>query len=251
MQFTGASGGGALPAKGVGIVDVVTPNPGYSLHAHIGELITNKKSTLADLHPQNPKLVEVIEKSFPKFLQKTRIGKVLMEAVISSVEGAQNAFYSPNAKRVILNSNEFGISAFHEMGHAINHNCSKFWKVMQKMRTPMGLLGTTAATVALFKRKKVEGEEPKNAFDKATTFVKNNVGKIVTLSFVPIIAEELKATQRGNKLAAKVLSKDMLKKVKKGNALGAATYVSAAIFSGAGAFLASKIRDKIAKPKEV
>lgn len=171
--------------------------------------------------------------------------------MIEAIKAGKNACYIPKTKQVVVNLEKFGLSAFHEMGHAINHNCSKLWSCMQKMRMPMMALSSLFTLTALFKRKKADGEKPKNGFDKATTFIKNNVGKLVTLSFVPIVAEELMASHRGNKMAEKVLSKDMLKKVKLSNKLGAITYVTTAVATGAAAFVASKVRDKIAHPKEV
>ncbi len=136
------------------------------------------------------------------------------------------------------------------MGHAVNHNCSKLWKCVQKIRQPMLCVAGLMTSIALFKRPKAEGEQPKNGFDRATTFIKNNIGKLVTLCLVPIVAEELKATQRGNKMAKNVLSAEMFAKVKKFNKGGAVTYMSMALAMGLGAFVSTKIRDKIAKPEK-
>lgn len=87
-----------LPAKGANIVNVVTPNHSYTLIEHLQELLNNKNVTLAELHPENPKLVETVEKSFPKILRNSFLGKIYMENIIASVEGGMNAFYSPKQK---------------------------------------------------------------------------------------------------------------------------------------------------------
>lgn len=238
-----------LPRKGVEFIEVAPPPESSNLIENIRQLLTKEK-TLEELHPKNPKLVKVFENATPKYIRKIPFFKdAYQELLISTMENGNNACYLPKGKKVIVNTQNLGLSAFHEMGHAINHNCTKFWKIMQKSRTPMKRLGGLFALTALFKRKKLEGEEPKNIFDKATTFVKNNVGKLVTLTFIPMVAEELMASRRGNKMAAQVLPKDMLKKVKMSNRLGAVTYITAAVVSGAGAYLASKVRDNIAKPK--
>lgn len=244
-------GGGALPAKGVEFINVATPKENRDLFKNIMRIFKDDKIKFSDLHPENKPLAEAIDKAVPKWMKVLPFSKAKLEIAISMIEDGQNACYLPKGKKVLINTEKLGLSAFHEMGHAINHNCNKFWKVMQGARTPMKFLGSAFALTALCKRQKVEGEQPKNAFDKATTFVKNNVGKLVTLSFVPMVAEELMASRRGNKMAAKVLPKDLLNKVKTSNRLGAATYITAAIASGIGAHLASKVRDKIAKPKEV
>lgn len=59
------------------------------------------------------------------------------------------------------------------------------------------------------------------------------------------------ASHKGEKLAKKVLPKDMLKKVKITNRFGAATYIGTAILAGTGAWAGSKVRDMIAKPKQI
>lgn len=170
---------------------------------------------------------------------------------LEAIKKGKNAGYVFETKQVLVNVDKIGLSAFHEMGHAANQNFSKFWKSMQGLRMPMQNLSGLFMLTALLKRKKAEGEEPKNEFDRATTFIKNNVGKLVALTFVPIIAEELRATHNGNKIAEKVLDKGMLKKVKNFNKVGAMTYIVGAILAGLAAVAGSKIRDAIAKPKEI
>ncbi len=170
---------------------------------------------------------------------------------IRLIKYGYNAGFNPKNNSVCINVEKMGTSAFHEIGHAINYNSSKFWRVMQKMRGPMMLLGALIPTIALFKRKKAPGEKPQGVVDKVTTFIKDNVGKLTALSFVPIIAEELKATARGNVLAKELLSPELFKKVVKSNKLGALTYVATAVATGVGAYLANKVRDAIAKPKKI
>ena len=170
---------------------------------------------------------------------------------LEAIKKGKNAGYIFETKQVLVNVDKIGLSAFHEMGHAVNQNFSKFWKSMQGLRIPMQNLSGLFILTALLKRKKAEGEEPKNGFDRATTFIKNNVGKLVALTFVPIIAEELMATHNGNKIAEKVLDKAMLKKVKNFNKVGAMTYIVGAILAGLAAVTGSKVRDAIAKPKEI
>ena len=179
------------------------------------------------------------------------VAKIKSELYGVMFENGYNAAFLPKGNNIVYNADKLGASVFHEMGHAINKNQSRFWKGMQKLRAPMMIAGSVIPTIALCKRKKVEGEEPKNIVDKTTTFIKNNAGKLTTLAFVPIIAEELKATQRGNKLAKQFLSKDAFKKVKATNRLGAASYIGTAILAGAAATVGSKVRDKIAKPKQI
>lgn len=167
------------------------------------------------------------------------------------VKRGDNAFFAMNSNTIGVNMKKLGTATFHEMGHAMNRNCSKVGKLLQKMRTPAMALGALIPLIGLCKRKKAEGEEPRGFFDKVTTFIKNNVGKLTTLAFVPVVAEELMATAKGNKLAKKVLSPDMFKKVVKTNRFGAASYIGVAVAAGVAAWAGSKIRDAIAKPKQI
>lgn len=244
MQTTG------LNDKGVRVIDVKTPTSSGTLFENLSKLFTREK-TLEELHPENKKLVDALNNAMSAFERESILGKAQAEYFIKMFEYGDNACFLPKGNKIIVNIEKLGSSAFHEMGHAINRNMSTFWKGMQKLRMPMMITSGALSLLALCKRPKAEGEQPKNGFDKATTFIKNNVGKLVTLSFVPIIAEELKATSRGNKLAKQLLSPEIAKKVKTTNRYGAISYVATAVISGFSAFVANKVRDKIAHPKEV
>jgi len=172
---------------------------------------------------------------------------------VNMVKEGFNAGFSPIGNKIIINTEKLGLAGFHEIGHAINFNNSKFWKALQCYRVaqiPIALAGALSLT-ALFKRKKVEGEEPHGTFDKITTFIKENVGKLTLLTMVPVVAEEIKATMRGNKLAKEILSPENYKKVVKLNRYGAMTYIGMTLLMSGGAYLANKIKDSIAKPKKI
>lgn len=217
-----------------------------------GDLFSDVLSETAEHLPEaNKKLGEAISKEMPGWFRNTFLGKVYRKILQSTFERGDNAAFLPKTNRIGVNIDKLGASTFHEMGHAINRNMSTFWKGMQKLRGPAMITGSVLTLTALIKRKKIEGEEPKTKFDKVTTFIKNNVGKLVTLSFVPIVAEELMASHRGNQMAKKFLPAEMFKKVRMTNRLGAATYIIAGIGAGLTAFTASKIRDLVAAPKKV
>ncbi len=59
------------------------------------------------------------------------------------------------------------------------------------------------------------------------------------------------ATYRGNKMAKKVLSPELFKKVQKTNRFGAMTYIATGVGAALAAVVGSKVRDAIAKPKEI
>ena len=118
--------------------------------------------------------------------------------------------------------------------------------------TPFCLVTLEGVTgIALCKRKKVDGEKPKGFFDRVTTFIKNNVGVLSAGAMLPVLAEELKATSRGNKLAKQLLSPENYKKVVKSNRWGATTYALAVVGAGLAAHFANKVKDKIAAPEKI
>lgn len=198
------------------------------------------------------KIVEPEFRTMPlsknKFLDKI---VELQQPAIGATRGRNAVFYMDGSNRIMLKKSKMGTAGFHEIGHAINRNTSKFWKTMQNMRYPGMALTSVILLTALLKRKKAEGEEPKGIFDKATTFVKENAGKLSMLVSLPMLAEELKASSRGNKLAKQVLSPELYKKVAKTNKYSAMVYISGTLVAGLAGYLASKTRDAVAHPKEI
>lgn len=188
--------------------------------------------------------------NYPKL--KEKLIDLKLVGLKEAAEG-RNAFFNPHTNAILINPKgkmQFGI--FHEVGHALNLNSSTLGKILQKSRTPfIAVLGGLAMFTALFKRKKAEGEKPEGTFDKATTFVKNNCGKIAFLGMTPILIEEAMATFKGEKLAKQLLSPDKLKELKTLNRKAYVTYAAGALALGAGTWLLSFIRDKIAAPKKI
>lgn len=255
-----------LKEKGVEILDV-KPSDNFKIPGFLkpftfrpmgegpsqnGRGFTNTLSDVAENIPEpNKKLSEAISKEMPGWFRNSFLGKTYRNILQYTFENGDNAAFFPKTNRIGVNIDKLGASTFHEMGHAINRNMSTFWKGMQKIRKPAMLSASAMMLTGIFKRPKAEGEQPKNKFDKATTFIKNNVGKLVTLCFVPVVAEELMATHRGNKMAKQFLPADMFKKIRKTNRLGASTYILTGLASGLAAFTATKVRDLIAAPKKV
>lgn len=165
---------------------------------------------------------------------------------VNIARNGDNSFYFTNFNKILINTNKQPLAGFHEIGHAINNNSSKFWRTIIKTRGLTTALPFWIAAIAIGKGKKSEGETSTGAIDSATTFIKNNAGTLSIASSVPIIAEELKASQRGNKLAKELLSPDIAKKVIKSNRLGAMTYIVSAGAMALATVAGSKIRDFIA-----
>lgn len=196
---------------------------------------------------------------FPK-----KINKILKSMnPLYQFKMGRNAVYNTEVKKILV-SNKIALSQFHELGHAMNDNFGKVGKFLQNIRkdlifrrafkkTPLSgkiaLFGVALLPlVSIFKNKKAEGEKPKGIFDRTTTFIKNNVGKLTFLTMLPIVAEEALASYKGEKAVKNLINKDLFKKVKMCNRFGLMTYVTISVVAGFSAMLASKIRDKIAQP---
>ena len=169
---------------------------GAQLRKPFSDAISESSEVIPEV---NKKLAESISKEMPGWFRNTYLGKLYRKILQNTFEHGNNAAFFPKTNKIGVNIEKLGASTFHEMGHAINRHMSTFWKGMQKLRAPAMITGSVLSLTALIKRKKVEGEQPKNKFDKATTFIKNNVGKLVSLTFVPVVAEELMASYRGTK----------------------------------------------------
>ena len=199
-----------------------------------------------------PLFENFLPKKWPeKFKEFIRLN---MDPKYATSKGKNAFFVAENPlmhNQIHINTKKLGVAGFHEIGHAINYNTSKFLRGIQKARMPLMAAAALLPLIAICKRPKAEGEQPKGFFDKATTFIKNNVGKLSFAAMLPIVAEEAIATMRGNKLAKQLLSPENFKKVAKCNMYGGATYVLSAVAMGVGAWAANKVADKFLAPKKM
>lgn len=178
---------------------------------------------------------------FPKI-----ISNEMKHNMISSAQNGFNSFYvSGKYNKILINTNKLPLTGFHEIGHSINANNSKFWNGVAKFGGRLKLAPLIIAGIAIATRNKPEGEEPEGIKDSTTSFIKNNAGLLTLASFTPMLAEELKASQNGNKLAKEFLSPDLAKKVLKSNKYGAASYIVLALATSLAVSVGSKVRDMI------
>ena len=182
-------------------------------------------------------------------LTRTRQEKAIIADARMLGEGSNAAVFL-NTNKMVMNSEKIGYAGFHEIGHALNRNFSKIGKSLQKIRVPMQLVPGVLLTTALLTNKRTDENKPQNFWQKTTQFVKNNVGKLTTLTFVPAIIEELMASHKGMKLAKGMLDKNQLKQVAKTNIFGALSYIGAALAVGYAASVANKVRDSIVEKRQ-
>ena len=218
-----------LAEKGVKLLDATNDNKNV-----VKESLQN---ALPNWVNKYPKLKNFFNKKFDK--------------ISNTIISGRNACYIPRANTILINKDKMSWAAFHEMGHAMNKHMGGIGKVLHKLRAPMVLLTSVALFTALFKRKKAEGEKPEGFFDKTTTFIKENAGKLAFAGMVPTILEEGLASIKGAKLAKNLLSPENLKKLNNLNARALLTYIGGATAAGLSAFVISKVRDAIAAPKEI
>lgn len=210
--------------------------------------VENKESIKDAINKSLPKWIDKLAKKNKDF--KSGVESAFANKINATING-KNAFFLFKANVIAVNKDKFSMVAFHEMGHAMNRHIGVLGKIMQKSRQPFMILTSLALMTALFKRKKAEGEKPKGWFDKTTTFIKNNCGKLAFLGFAPTLIEEGMASFKAAKLAKDLLRPDKLKLMNKVNGKAWLTYAFNAVGVGLGAMVVAKVRDAIAHPKEV
>lgn len=195
---------------------------------------------------------EIMTKEFDGGLKKIipkKLKEFYKKGFLSQIDSGSNACYTSIGKKIITPEKKLSLALFTQVGHAANANLSKFGGVLQKYCHPIISLALPIALIALLKTKKSPDEKPKNGFDKATTFIKDNAGKLTFATFLPLLAEEGRATLKGNKFAKQFLNADLARKVAKTNALGFSTYLGLATFYALGIYLGNKIKDAIIEPR--
>ena len=188
----------------------------------------------------------ILTKYLPQFIKQKRINRNA-----DMLTSGGNACYMFASKKLIMpEGKKLSWAVFHEMGHAMNANFSKIGKFLQICRPACAIVVPVVLFTSLFKNKKPDGVKPEGAFDKTTTFIKNNAGKLAFLSFLPMLIEEGMASIKGGNLAKKLLNPELAKKVSKGNKIAYLTYLGMAVATGLGVYFANKVRDAVANPKK-
>ena len=159
----------------------------------------------------------------------------------------KNAFLNPLTKCININAEKSPQFIFHEMGHAINRSNSITRYIANSKKT-VRLIPFILA-VALLKNKKQENEKPQGIIDKTTTFIKDNCGKLATLTFVPLLLDEANASINAAKMAKPLLEPKLYKNLNKINAYAYGTHFTAAMGICLGIYCASKVKDKFTEHK--
>ena len=171
-------------------------------------------------------------------------------------EYGANAAYVPNLKNIYISEKGCYSSVFHEMGHAMNNQFSKIGNILQKGRllvpynVPILGLGLFAASLLHKVKQETEGQ-PKSGWEKTKDFVKNNVGKLTFLSFVPTLIEEAMASFKGINIAKKYLPKDQIVQLTKNYQKAFKTYGLVAVLTSAGIGLGNLIAQAIQNKKDM
>ena len=202
---------------------------------------------------------EYVNKSLPEKLKniinKNRRLKnhfnCFCDNVLTKIAEGKNAMFMKQIDIIAINKEKYAVSAFHEMGHAINKHFSNFAKCLNKLKGPMAVFTPIIMAIAILKRKKAEGEKTDGLFDKTTTFIKNNCTKLTFAAFLPKILEEGLASLQGAKLAKGLLPSQQFKKLNKMQTAAWLTYFGSAVAATAATATASKVRDFIASSKEI
>lgn len=122
--------------------------------------------------------------------------------------------YIDDFKTIILSGDKKAVSAFHEIGHAINANSSKSLKYLQKMRG-IQFLAPVIGLFSIFTSAKNDTDEHKLSFsEKTVNFIRNNAGKLSFICMLPMFIEEGIASVKGIKIAKNYVTAKTLESLK-------------------------------------
>lgn len=151
---------------------------------------------------------------------------------------------------IILPKEGIAPAGFHEVGHAMNYNLSKVGKFLQNCRPLMKLAPLIGIFAACTRKAEAKDGKELTSGQKTKNFIRDNAGALAFASYLPMLIEEGMATYKGQKYANKVLSKDLAKKVLKGNSIAYMSYLTVAASAGLAAHCAVKIKDSIIANKQ-
>lgn len=196
----------------------------------------NKKTTTEENIKAKRALEDILNQ--PRFKEKNikiiypnspEVKKIRMTKIVQSIEKGKNAGYIPIINKIIMPpDNKLSIAGFHEIGHAMNHN-SKIGKIIPPSRLIQKFAPIPLIAIACFKKEKNDNKP------KTTSFIKNNIGKLIFATrIIPMIDEAL-ASIKGYNLASNYLNKELLKKVKNSYIAAFITYATVTLIYSIGA----------------
>ncbi|MCM1265965.1 MAG: hypothetical protein NC200_07175 [Candidatus Gastranaerophilales bacterium] len=212
----------------------------------------NRVNPQTELSEAEKKVFKEIEKT-PNPAKTKELQKMLASPTYQAMHG-QNAFFGFLDKKVTYNKELMPATVFHEMGHAKNYCQSMLGKGLQRLSLFSQSYGRNIKAASLISfltilapSKSEQSVHPmKDGDEKIATFRKFGAA-LTALPFLPTIIEEGMASYKGEKMAKKVLSPELLKRVRKSNMSGFLSYLVIPIVWAAGTALGVKAKDNIVK----
>lgn len=166
---------------------------------------------------------------------------------LEAIKKGLNASFSSKNRTVYLNE-KLITPGFHELAHAKDY-LRGFLPAAQKASKYGGRIFCFLLPVfaVCSKNKQKKADKPLNVLDKTTNFIRNNIGKLTFLGFVPKLAAEASANFQGNKFAKEAkLPPEILKIIRKTHRLSNLSYLSGALIMALSSTIAVKIKDILA-----
>ena len=186
--------------------------------------------------------------------EKPKLHKILMKIYDKKLKMADIFREGRNAcaggGNIHINMENMSFALPHELGHAYNAKSKGLFKLTNKLY-PISKLAVPILLVALFRRKKVEGEESNTFVGKSLDFVKDNAVALTAATQVPKLAEEAAASVKGIKIMKNYLNEKEMFMMKQFLGSAFKTYLCSAFLPVAGVLAVNLVKDFINKPKKV
>lgn len=187
------------------LINIIDKNSIANIQIAAKQTIKNNKK----LKQKKLELIYLNENNFKKLKPELQSNN----HIILIKEGYNAAFFA-KANKIFMPEKNLQLSVFHEIGHAINYNCSKLWQKLYGISNLSSPLTYFAFSTQLFKNNK--NEEKKSSKKEAF---------ISTSPLLPNLLEEGVASIKGEYEAKKLLNKDLYKKIIKNNGLSFLAYL--------------------------
>lgn len=195
-------------------------------------------------------VVNITKKDFQKAylnIFPDEMNKKIASRFLDIVKKGQNEFWYKHSRVIVLPQKGMELTAFHELGHAVDYVFSKTGKFMQKAKV-VSLLAPLVLLFGCITKKETETKDKKlTKLDKTKNFIRNNAGKLTAALFIPLLWSEGIATVKGYKIAKKVLPSALSKKMLNTSLWGFLSYAAYSAITAISCFAAVKIKDVMDK----